>query len=477
MKIPSFLHKTGMAHVDSTVYDDLRLSKIFSGIALFHITRPLDGYSILMRQNFFRSLEDPDFYEKISDLYATLRAFESSKRKLAAAGNEQEKIFLKIKYFRFAISALEKLRTLPRENEIAESVVQYFCAQCYTDFFAKTRADFCEIDKLLEKIRVLDISFSDRIKLYPDRDSKSYCEEVSDIAKAFSVSKKQKRNFSAALDKSVSKAIVEFFKNEYSLIEDLLPILPDDYEKTLLEYMNELEFYLSISEFFSKFESDGIALCYPLISQEKQYYAKNVRDAYLLKKGFNTVPNDICFSAAKGFYFLIGANSGGKTTYLRTAAINLLLFLSGCKIFAEEACIYPFKNVFTHFPKDERFDGVSRFDEELQRANQILNVCDDESFVFVNEAFSGTDEKTGSRLALTFANTAICKRAFGLFVTHFKNVKDDNIPVLFATLDKNNHPTYKIQPSSHKEASFVDSIIKKYRLDKDSLMTRLKYDE
>ena len=93
---------------------------------------------------------------------------------------------------------------------------------------------------------------------------------------------------------------------------------------------------------------------------------------------------------------MLGANGGGKTTYLRALGINLILFLAGCPVFATEAEMYPFDIVLSHFPKDERFDHSGRLDEERKRTEEMLNIAQNKAgFLFFNETFSGTDDKRG----------------------------------------------------------------------------------
>ena len=112
----------------------------------------------------------------------------------------------------------------------------------------------------------------------------------------------------------------------------------------------------------------------PLIYITERRIAKELYDISLLAKNCeNIVPNDADFTEYEPFCFLLGANGGGKTTYLRALGVNLILFLAGCPVFAKEAEIYPFDIVLSHFPRDERFDNTGRLDEERKRTEEMLN--------------------------------------------------------------------------------------------------------
>lgn len=172
---------------------------------------------------------------------------------------------------------------------------------------------------------------------------------------------------------------------------------------------------------------------------------------------------------------MLGANGGGKTTYLRALGINLLFFLAGCPVFAKQAEIYPFDTVLTHFPKDERFDNTGRLDEERKRIAQMLaDTRDKKAFLLLNETYSGTDEARGFALLTETASQIVDAHHFGLYVTHFHEVMALDVPVLSAEVDTSNgnKRTYRIVRSKGSASSYALDILKKYRLDKESLTAR-----
>ena len=86
-----------------------------------------------------------------------------------------------------------------------------------------------------------------------------------------------------------------------------------------------------------------------LMESRKEDRYQELRDLPSRQNVTNIVPNDILFNE-KTFFFLTGANGGGKTTYLRSVGIAVILFLSGCPIPCEGAEIYPLDNVYP-FPE------------------------------------------------------------------------------------------------------------------------------
>jgi DNA mismatch repair ATPase MutS len=212
------------------------------------------------------------------------------------------------------------------------------------------------------------------------------------------------------------------------------------------------------------------------IAKVPMYVSKELYDVSLLAKNCESiVPNDADFTENEPFAFLLGANGGGKTTYLRALGVNLVLFLAGCPVFAREAEIYPFDIVLSHFPKDERFDNTGRLDEERGRTEKMLDAARGKrAFMFFNETYSGADEKRGFDLLTDTVEKIKESNFFGLYVTHFHEVMTLDYPVLSAEvdLDDANKRTFRIVRSKGSASSYAADILKKYCLDKDSLMAR-----
>ena len=144
-------------------------------------------------------------------------------------------------------------------------------------------------------------------------------------------------------------------------------------------------------------------------------------------------------------------------------------------MFAKEAEIYPFDTVLSHFPKDERFDNTGRLDEERRRTEEMLKAAQDKvAFLLFNETFSGTDDKRGFDLLIDTAAKIAESKYFGLYVTHFHEVMSLDGPVLSAEVDSSdaNKRTFRIVRSKGSVSSYAADILKKYRLDKESLASR-----
>jgi len=244
------------------------------------------------------------------------------------------------------------------------------------------------------------------------------------------------------------------------------------YSAEILGYICQIRFLLNAVSLLGKLKENGVPLCGPAFSEERSISVKNGCDiALLLKPGAKIVPNDVSFSEDEKAVFILGANGGGKTTYLRMLGTVLVFFLNGLPAPCEEARIYPFKKLFTHFPADEKFIGEGRLKNELSRLDGILENSDGESVAIFNETFSGTYEDKAVSLCAETARSILKKNSRCVFVTHMRSVYKalGQVPgVLFLETAGN----FKIRRITGLPESGMTAILKKYGLGEAQLAAR-----
>ena len=112
---------------------------------------------------------------------------------------------------------------------------------------------------------------------------------------------------------------------------------------------------------------------------------------------------------------------GGKSTYMRQAALIVLLAHTGSFVPAERAVIGPVDRIFTRIgAADDLAGGRSTFMVEMTEVANILHNATRESLVLVDEVGRGTSTFDG--LALAWASAEHLAREIGaytLFATHF----------------------------------------------------------
>ena len=133
------------------------------------------------------------------------------------------------------------------------------------------------------------------------------------------------------------------------------------------------------------------------------------------------VPNDLKLDAERRMLIVTGPNMGGKSTYMRQAALIALLAHVGSYVPAERAVLGPLDRIFTRIGAgDDLAGGRSTFMVEMTEAANILHNATARSLILLDEIGRGTSTFDGLSLAWAMArDIALRVRAFTLFATHY----------------------------------------------------------
>ena len=139
------------------------------------------------------------------------------------------------------------------------------------------------------------------------------------------------------------------------------------------------------------------------------------------------IPNDLYLHSSKEYIGVItGPNMGGKSTYLRQAALILILAQIGSFVPAEAALLPIVDRVFTRIgATDNLARGRSTFMVEMTEAAAILNTATFRSFIVLDEIGRGTSTYDGLALAWAVVEYIHDKiSAKTLFATHYHELTD-----------------------------------------------------
>jgi DNA mismatch repair protein MutS len=133
------------------------------------------------------------------------------------------------------------------------------------------------------------------------------------------------------------------------------------------------------------------------------------------------VPNDLALDDTRRMLVITGPNMGGKSTYMRQAALIVILAHIGSFVPAARALIGPIDRIFTRIgAADDLAGGRSTFMVEMTETAQILHNATRRSLVLMDEIGRGTSTFDGLSLAWAVARyLASDVRAFTLFATHY----------------------------------------------------------
>jgi len=152
-----------------------------------------------------------------------------------------------------------------------------------------------------------------------------------------------------------------------------------------------------------------------------------VIEQLLTQRGERFVPNDLYLHPASQQILLItGPNMGGKSTYLRQAALIVLMAQMGSYVPAEQARLPVIDRIFTRIgASDNLARGRSTFLVEMSEVAAILNTATPASLVLLDEVGRGTATFDGLSIAWAVVeHLQAHTHARTLFATHYHELTE-----------------------------------------------------
>ncbi len=478
MKFPSLLYSGAPSGsvLSQDAFNDLKLDLLLGEDAVKAMLRLCPAEDIPVRQQLFSELDNAGLRTHFKLLARDIAAVCKLSEALdgAACDNERNYIFFNLmsaemRFFRDAAKTTGKSGFLTRFGV-------FFKKECESETCKKID-DITSLNlPKTDKVRVNELVIhGEKLRLRTNSEE-TLVSRLRKCASELGIDDgRESRNVSIKLKPRMINGLAVLYPDIFKLLHDFYDEFSPFYDDSITAYRSELNFYLEVYDIIEKVKAAGMPVCIPAVSQTKRVWVKNARDISLLAKNVtDIVANDISFTEEEPFYYLTGANGGGKTTYLRSVGITLIMFLNGCPLVCDEAEIYPLRCVFTHFPRDERFDGEGRFADEENRVSEILAAENGDSLVLLNETYSTTSEETAVELTAKLANTLYDSGSFGIYITHQHGIAQTKIPFLSVIIDENdaNRRTYRIARRRGASGSFAQDVLKKYALTAEALKER-----
>lgn len=132
------------------------------------------------------------------------------------------------------------------------------------------------------------------------------------------------------------------------------------------------------------------------------------------------VDNDMTLAKPGEFLIITGANMAGKSTFLRTVGVNLILGMNGAVVCAKDFRFAPIEMLTSVRATDSLQDNESYFYAELKRLKVLIDKLREGKpiFIIVDEMLRGTNSRDKQEGSRQFIKQLIELKGVGMIATH-----------------------------------------------------------
>ncbi|MCW5517224.1 MutS-related protein [Muriicola sp. Z0-33] len=194
-------------------------------------------------------------------------------------------------------------------------------------------------------------------------------------------------------------------------------------EQWLTQYGSEVAAWFSAIAFFDAYNTMGnFAFNHPA------YNFPQIHDGPLIMQATDashpmldpekSVTNNFSIKDAE-FFIVTGANMAGKSTFLRTVAIQIVMANTGLPVNASSIIYNPIKLITSMRTTDSLTDDESYFFSELKRLKFIVDKIQQQRyFIVLDEILKGTNSTDKAQGSRKFIDRLIASKSTGIIATH-----------------------------------------------------------
>jgi DNA mismatch repair ATPase MutS len=198
----------------------------------------------------------------------------------------------------------------------------------------------------------------------------------------------------------VLKSMIAWKKEHAEVLEEWLEVIGE------FEMLNSL----------ANFSYNNPDFAYPELNSNHGISFSNL--SHPLLNPVTRVGNEVQFQP-QSFMILTGSNMSGKSTFLRSLGVNMVLAGMGSPVCASQANVHPLPVLVSMRLSDSLSDSESYFFAEIKRLKQIMDELEaNPAFVLLDEILRGTNSDDKRNGTIEVVKKVIAKKAIGAIATH-----------------------------------------------------------
>jgi hypothetical protein len=425
---------------EQALVQDLELGTLFDAMALhdkflLEVARKalLSGLSndldtVLYRQDILKDcLENPSVVRDIYDI--AVEAIESKQRSWyslwGATRYPGSILYNSVKTMELFVGALKKLRGAVDEH------AGKFRSMRFTALFAMLQQELSDeyFDSIKHHLKMLEFKNGVLLSAALGKGNEGtnyvlrrpHVEKRSWMERIFAKKSPAYTFHLADRDEAGARALSELRDRGINLVANALAQSADHILSFFEMLRTELAFYVGCLNLHEQLARMGEPVCFPVPAPAGggRHAFRGLYDVCLALKMKRKVVGNEANADNKSVVIVTGANTGGKSTFLRSIGLSQLMMQCGMFAPAESFSSSLCDGLFTHYKREEDTTMKSgKLDEELSRMSDVVDHITPNAMLLFNESFAATNEREGSEIARQIISALSENGMRIFFVTH-----------------------------------------------------------
>ena len=454
---------------------------------------------ITYRQDIMNELENKELRKKITnftnEIYALHQSMNEIREKLTSQDVWSNNFLIRghmLDYAQRYCLAVDDIK-----NELANTELK---SQGFLDFshyiekyhnskrYKDLKLSISDLRKQFSKIEYAMLLNGNTIKVRKFENQKDYASQISSTFDKFAqgdvkdyrhqLEEKPKADH---VEVGVLNLLSKIYQKEFEALTQFTSNFISFDDKTLVQFSNDIEFYVSWLYYIEPIKNNGLEFNYPKMAFKSNHvYSHDCFDIALAHKiPSKIILNDFTLRAPESLIVVTGPNQGGKTTFARMIGQVHYLASLGLSVPGKESSLFLFDNIFTHFSTEEDLSTENgKLKDDLERLYKITTKATDKSIVIINEIFTSTTLKDAKFLGKEMINHLIDIKVPGVIVTFIDDlaVHSEATVSMMSTVKDDDimERTYKVIRKRPDGSAYAMHIASKHGLTYEKLSRRLK---
>lgn len=228
---------------------------------------------------------------------------------------------------------------------------------------------------------------------------------------------------------NLSKKILKYKDMFFEKLTQEFNKFANNFINTFENYINNIVDYITRCDLLQNrcYIAQEFSYCKPIIQHSSRSFIefKGLRHPIIERINTNEiyVSNDLNFDIFNNGYLLYGTNAVGKTSFIKSIGISIIMAQAGLFVPADYFNFAVYKSIYTRIlGNDNLFKGLSTFAVEMTELRSILKNANEYSLVLGDELCSGTESTSALSIFTAGVKYLSQKNCSFIFATHFHEI-------------------------------------------------------